>query len=235
MGLSPKRWFIPAWCGDFRLEGNGDGTCVLTIENPTIQDRERLSPFLLQCAKEGILTEAPILNPDLTRMTLHASMATLGPRLAAQTAASSVWTVVACVNGEIRLTDGTSLPATPSEPEAAATLATPERGCPMPAPANRRASEVLAAFSTPRQRESFEAHGRMKVIGNRSGRSYYVYHRDEAAKRGLSRCIATAQGEPICAWDATVPAEEEVLSLKLALEHREAWLLQKARGAAIEW
>jgi hypothetical protein len=38
-------------------------------------------------------------------------------------------------------------------PETVATVRPPARGCPAPLPANRRASEVLAAFSTPEQLE----------------------------------------------------------------------------------
>lgn len=222
-----RAWFVPAWCGDFRLTVRDDASCWLTVENPTARDRERLSPFLLQCAKDGVLHDAPVLNAGETKLVLHASMQTLGPKLAQQTVQGDAWTVVACINGEIRLSDGTEPPVTASPVDAAATLKPPTRGCPAPLPTNRRASEVLRAFSTPGQIDLFERKGRMRVTGGSSGRAYNVYHRDEAARLGLSRCILdVATRRPVCAWDDTVPAEEEVLSLKLALEHRERWLWQ---------
>ena len=37
--------------------------------------------------------------------------------------------------------------------------------------------------------------------------------------------MEVSTGHAICAWDDTVPAEEEALGLKLAIEHREGWLL----------
>lgn len=229
-----RAWYIPAWCGDFRLTARDEASCLLTVEKPTTRDRERLSPFLLQCAKEGVLREAPVLNAGETLLVLHAPMHDLGPKLAQQTAQGAVWTVVACVNGEIRLADGVGVPDAPEPIDVAATLKPPERGCPAPSPANRRASEVLRAFSTPAQTAAFERQGYMRVIGGSSGRAYNVYHRDEAARRGLSRCVIdVATRNPVCAWDATVPAEEEALSLKLALEHRERWLWQHTMRA--EW
>jgi hypothetical protein len=116
-------------------------------------------------------------------------------------------------------------PAT-EEPAAAVTVRAPVRGCPLPERCNHRASEALAAFLTRRQWAQWEAERRIRCIGHATGRAYDIYHRDRAAQLGLSRCIVeTATGSPVCAWDATVPAEEEVLSLKLAIEHREKWLL----------
>lgn len=114
-------------------------------------------------------------------------------------------------------------PATPAP--AAATVQQPNRGCPAPLPANRRASEVLRAFSTPEQLAELAAYGRMRCIGNVSGRAYHVYHRDEAARRGLRHSLIECETQrDLCVWDIRVPAEEEMLALKLAVEKREAWL-----------
>ena len=61
---------------------------------------------------------------------------------------------------------------------AAVTLRAPSRGCPPPAPAPTRASQVLAAFSTQRQIASLQARGFLVAFGGSSGKPYRVYHSD---------------------------------------------------------
>ncbi len=113
----------------------------------------------------------------------------------------------------------------PAVATAAVSVTPPKRGCPAPTPAQRRASEVLRTFSTRRQWESFERTGSMLLIGGTSGMSYRLFHRDEAAKRRMGHSLVEARsGVEVCAWDNTVPPEEEMLALKLAVEHRERWL-----------
>lgn len=113
------------------------------------------------------------------------------------------------------------------EPVAAAVVRQPRVGCPEPTACERRASEVLRTFCTARQWNQFEREGRIKVIGNATGKAYHVYHKNRAASRGLGRSVTEA-GDPskiLCVWQENVPPEEEMLTLKLALEHREGWLL----------
>ena len=118
--------------------------------------------------------------------------------------------------------------------EAAATVRQPRRGCPAPTRCNRRASEVLRVFSTERQHDTFTRQGFMRVIGNRTGQAYFVFHRDEAAQRGLAHSLVEARtGNEVCVWDDRVPAEEEALALKLAIEHREGWLMRLPRGGRL--
>jgi hypothetical protein len=109
--------------------------------------------------------------------------------------------------------------------EAAVTLRKPERGCPEPVPTNRRASEVLATFSTRSQLQSYEMHGYMSVVGSATGERYRLYHRDAAAQRGLQRCLIDTHGNPVCVYDWAVPAEEETLAIKFAVEHAEPWIM----------
>lgn len=47
---------------------------------------------------------------------------------------------------------------------------------------------------------------------------------DPENPHGPARALCGLDNE-VCAWDDTVPAEEEVLKLKLAVEKRERWLL----------
>ena len=83
---------------------------------------------------------------------------------------------------------------------------------------------MLRAFSTVDQWARWEAEGLMRVVGSFSGRTYTLFHRDEAARRGHDRVLLDARGRAICVWDGSVPAEEEALGIKLAVEHREMWL-----------
>lgn len=121
---------------------------------------------------------------------------------------------------------------TPQTTDAAA-IRPPRVGCPAPLACNRRASEVLRAFSTARQIADFEAKGYMRVVGNTSGEVYYVFHRDEAARRGFGHSVVKADGAEVCVWDDGVPAEEEALGIKLGLEHREISLLGRDRIALL--
>jgi hypothetical protein len=108
---------------------------------------------------------------------------------------------------------------------AAATVKTPRQGCPAPTACERRASEVLRTFSTASQARSWARDGRMRVIGGVSGKSYDLFHRDVAAKRGMSTVLAEVRtGHEVCVWDDRVPPEEEALAIKMAIEHRESWL-----------
>lgn len=114
---------------------------------------------------------------------------------------------------------------------AAVTLPPPQRGCPAPESAARRASEVLRDFTAPHQWATWIAEGWMRLIGSHTGAQYFLFHRDEAASRGLSHCLIEARtNDAVCCWDERVPPEEEALGIKLAVEHREDWLRGLPRG-----
>lgn len=224
-------WFVPSWSGDFRLEATDD-TCVLTVEDPSDEDRLKLIPFLVAARKKG-WTEADgsaIAHKGESVIQIAATLREAGPVLAGSTHGdAATWTAVRHVGGTI-LIDGAK--AVPDDATAAATVAPPRKGCPAPTPAERRASQVLRVFSTERQMGTWANEGWMRLVGSHTGEAYRLYHRDEAAKRGLPRLlIRAATGEPVCVWDDRVPPAEEALAIKLAVEHREPWLLGIARAA----
>lgn len=222
-----KAWYVPCWSGDFRLEADSPTSCVLTVEAPTAEDTRRLSGFLQWAFDQGWL-DAPKLPKGVDRVMykLPVGVEVAGPELVRSAGVDAGWTAIKSTEGKITLHD--NVPEIPNNAEAAVSLSPPHRGCPEPEPTRRRASEVLRAFLTPAQERQWLAEGRFRVIGNATGKAYHVYHADEAARRGLSRCLVdVAENLPICIYDATVPAEEQALSLKLAVEHRENWLLAK--------
>lgn len=128
--------------------------------------------------------------------------------------------------------------------EAAVTVTPPARGCPEATSCERRASQVLTAFSTAAQIASWRSRGWMPVVGNYSGIRYQLFHEDEAAARGFRHTLIAPRREDVprarawggipprevCVWNASVPPEEQALSIKLAVEHRERWLLENSRG-----
>lgn len=240
------RWFVPCFSGDFRLEAISDDAsrCLLTVEDPTPLDRERLAPFLAEAKERGWLDARAEVTPvGKTILPITAPMLEAGPILAMSALPDDVekWTAIRRGDDSVTLEDGVGarlreqlatgrieVKGDRGELVAAVTFREPKRGCPAPEPAPRRASQVLAAFSTVRQIESFQDRRFLVAYGNQTGKPYNIYHRTEAARRGLPHCIVqdVEDGEDlICAWDDRVPAEEEVLGLKLAVEHREDWLL----------
>jgi len=244
------RWYVPTWCGDFRLEPHksDEGKTVLTVEDPTAVDKEKLATFLAEARDRGwIDAAAGILPTGKSVLEIGAPMVEAGPILAEQTLPDAeLWTALRHKDGVVTVEDGTGKGLLDRiaksaiafkngvgelfDPVAAVTIAAPARGCPPPQPAPTRASQVLAAFSTQTQYRDFVQRGYLVSFGSATGKPYRVFHRNEAARRGMGHCIVedVEQGHEICAWDDTVPPEEEVLGLKLAVEHREPWLRGKS-------
>lgn len=183
--------------------------------------------MLKEARERGWIEEAVGIEPTgKTLIYLTGPWIEMGPLVAsAAHGDAATWTAIRSAQDEITVHTGTLAP--PEDAAAAATIKEPRRGCPVPTRCNVRASQVLTSFCTASQIAQWNREGRMRVYGNSTGTAYDVYHRDEAARRGLSRSLVNAETRRVvCAWDRGVPAEEEALSLKLAIEHREDWLLQ---------
>lgn len=232
-----RLWFHPVRSGDFRLERIDGEKCRLTVENPTPGDFERLRPFLAKAREAGWIDPAAGVGlTGKTTLPIAASLAVAGGHIVASLHGdAATWTAIKFTDGNISLdTTGKPPEAPPPEADAAATVTPPKRGCPEPTSCERRASEVLRTFLTRRQWEMWENEGRIKVIGDATGTAYFVWHRDEAAARGLIRNVTIAtNGHPVCAWDDTVPPEEEVLSLALAIRFRERWFRMMSDDLAL--
>lgn len=113
-------------------------------------------------------------------------------------------------------------PEQTKKPKAGVTVAAPTIGCPMPefARAEVRATRVLEAFLDPEQLEDYRAEGRFMVVGADTGHRYLLAHREQPhllAQMGGRQVFDVDAGFPICVHDWTVPAAEELLTLKLML------------------
>lgn len=250
-----RTWFIPAWCGDFRLEAHPDDAkrSILTVEDPTESDKARLVPFLAHARERGWVDALDgISSRGMSVLHVGASVSEAGQVMAASLfrPGEETWTALRVTGGAIELVNGTmpfdmtapkaseaptstSTPSLPAkQPEAAVTVRAPRLGCPAPTPAERRASEVLRTFCTQREWDCWQQRSFIPVVGNASGRSYRIYHRTEAARLNMGHTVVDQDGTEVCMWDDTVPAEEEALALKLALQHREGWLLRQSLGGS---
>jgi len=108
------------------------------------------------------------------------------------------------------------------KPKEGVTVAAPTIGCPTPefARAEVRATRVLEAFLDPEQLEDYRAEGRFMVLGADTGHRYLLAHREQPhllAQMGGRQVFDLDAGFPICVHDWTVPAAEELLTLKLML------------------
>lgn len=219
------RWFIPTRGGDVRLEKSTESSCYLSVLSPTQEEVQILSRFEVEAVSRDWLPQGQRLEPRTQgelRVLIQAPLTEVGPVLVeAAFHGDGVWTAVRSETG-VKLVDGT--PSVPAETRAAASLRPPARGCPAPIPTNRRASEVLRTFSTRAQVAEWERTGSLVAFGSLTGQPYRIFHRNEAVRRGLGHILVDAAGREVCVWDCRVPAEEEVLGAKLAVEHCEAWL-----------
>jgi len=224
-----KFWFVPCWSGDFRLEVDkkDKDRCVLTVENPTDADRERLRPFLTAARRrKWISSEDGLSTTGKSEIPVKAPMHVAGALLAEKAIPDGeVWTAVRHTDGTVTVENGTRV-AEPEKAEVAASVAKPDKGCPEPVACLRREAEVLRAFCTKPQWAQFQTYGFMQCVGNITGKTYHVFHRDEAAQRGMNRSVWDVEAQStVCVYNKSLPPEEEALALKLAIEHREAWLL----------
>ena len=125
---------------------------------------------------------------------------------------------------------GLELPV-PVEPsavkgESAVTVRRPTLCCPTPIDgAEIRASQVLEAFCSPVQWAHWMEHGWIVAYGKYTGHAYRICHRHTplAKKQGKITMDLDDQAIVHC-YDWSVPPPEEVLAIKLILEHREDWL-----------
>jgi len=116
------------------------------------------------------------------------------------------------------------------EPVAAVTVRRPTPCCPQCHPgAVGPASEVLLAFLSEEEHESWARERSIVVEGGLSGHRYLLAHRHTARAQRVGRICYDLDARAVVHFhDMTVPPEEEVLAAKLILEHREPWLRNEA-------
>jgi len=225
------RWSFVSWCGDFRLEADGPDKCTLTVEHPTPSEVERLGAFLKKARSKdwveqhvGFIPDGKIVIPVAAPL-VKAGRILLGER------PKGILTAVVSKNGDVKaITDGdpdkAAAAVADKDAKAAASVRRPTLCCPCPQPGpDVLATEVLHAFCTPRQRLEYDSQGLLHCYGNLSGRLYEIAHRHHPLAVERTKIIWDVEGQHILhAYDWSVPPAEEVLVMKLVLEHAEDWI-----------
>lgn len=223
------RWFVPSYCGDFRLEPDGEGS-RLTVTDPTPGEVKRLQTFLTVAKERGVVdADATVGISGTSNVPVRLPVAEAGALLVAHTRpALGVLTAVVSTRGRVKLTHAVETPTAvpPAEADAAVTVRRPTPCCPQPADgAEVRASEVLEAFASATEWGDWQRDGVIFVYGGRSGHLYRIAHRESPLARRQGRmCADVTDGIVMHFHDMLVPPPEEALAAMLILRHREPWL-----------
>lgn len=224
-------WAFTSWSGDFRLAPDGANKSTLTIEDATPSEVERLGAFLKKArSKDWVEQHVGMDGGKKIVIPVNAPLAKAG-RILLGARPKGILTAVVSTSGHVKaVTDGDAdkVAAAVADPDAkaAASVRRPTLCCPCPQPGpDVRATEVLQAFCTPRQRAQYDAEGLLRCYGNLSGRLYEIAHRHHPLAVERTKIIWDVEGGCILhAYDWSVPPAEEVLVMKLVLEHAEHWI-----------
>lgn len=244
-----RRYFRPGYSGDFRVLVKGDDVerSILEVVDPIPSEQAILRKVLQVARAKGWCDDlAGIALVGRTEIEMAAPVADVGEIVVGATSAGrGAITAIASERGNVTTVytsrDGEAPPAprdvipfpgqegalaADSSPKDVVTADRPSLGarrrpdCP-----DTRASEVLQAFSTPRQWETWMRHGWMEVYGRRSGHTYRLAHRrSDLAQRQGRVGFDCDDGLAVHAYNWLVPPAEEVLGIKLYLEHAEEWI-----------
>jgi hypothetical protein len=240
------KWFVPSWCGDYRLVSEGDEKCALVVVKPTEHEKTILLAFLKKArskkwtgAESKKWTGAEKIPGDKVKLVLEAPVAKVAPVLVklARPAASTV-TAVKFEGGELNVVEGTdekkleeaAASKKDKKAKAAVSVKRPTMSCPQCVPGSiGPATEVLLEFLTPEQHKSWARRRAIEVTGHMSGHRYVLAHRHSRLAQKIGRiCYDLDDRGVVHFHDLSVPPEEEVLAAKLFLEHREPWVRNEA-------
>ena len=234
-----KWWAIPAWNGDFRLTpGDDDQTSKLLVMAPTPHEMQLLAAFMKMARKKKWTRERLSEDDaiDTRTIILGAPLSKVGPVLVKITKPTDrTLTAVSFKNGQLEVAETgaieTIVAKAEGDPEArAVSVARPTPCCPSCVPGSvEPASDVLLSFLNEQEHADWAKHRAIMVTGGRSGHRYLIAHRhSRTAVLNKKICYDVDDHCVLHFHDWTVPPEEEVLTTKLILEHREAWLRNEA-------
>lgn len=235
------KWFMPSWNGDHRLMEmpghpyrGSDARIALEIKDPSPAEAAALRKFLEAANKKGWLPrgwdEGVVPERGTTAITLQATMNEAGKLLVkCLRRKEGQITAVTYRGGDLVVATSAEskvIETAIEKPEAEAAVTT-KRGtmsCPSCIPVNERASEVLEAFLTPSQKAQWDAERAIVAVGSHTGVRYRIAHRgSREARRRKFIGWSIDDRDVIHYYDWSVPPEEEVLGMKLILEHLEPW------------
>jgi len=241
--------YVPSWNGDFRLEGDGNGRSRLVVHDPTPHEQKIIEEFLLKIRDKGwAIGRDPgeRFSQGVSNVAIDAPLAKASKiliKLARPT--KQTLTAVSFSDGKLSLIEGADDAAVdkiektvaeaavtekPEEPAKAASVKRPTPCCPdCEVGSVEPASEVLLAFLSEEEHETWARERAIIVTGGLTGHRYVLAHRrSQIAALNTKICFDLDDGQILHFHDNSVPPEEEVLAAKLILEHREPWLRNEA-------
>lgn len=227
--------YVPSFYGDIRLERLSEG-CKVVVEKLSEREKQAVEQLLVVGVKKDWIR--PVLTPQQNytfNAPLHKVQKVLMRLLKP---GRETVTVVKFTNGTMEeIIEAPYEPGKLQEhpyrenalvktekpaPVAAATVATPTRGCPEPdfVKAEIKARGVLEVFLDAQQLADFRRHNRFITYGVVTGHRYMVtsrFARDSLAEYHRS-LYDLDEHMALCVHDYTVPAAEEMLALHLLLQ-----------------
>lgn len=229
-----SEWHIPSWSGDFEFKSDGENSRLIVVD-PTVGELEDIGNFLEKARKKGWIAEAVGITPKgRTEITLSVPVAESGKLFLGRKAPrKGIITAIKHLDGELEVVKGSEAiePAvSKSTAKEAVTTRRPTLSCPecVTGP-DLRASKVLRSFSTPRQWQEWRDQGLLHAYGHLSGHRYRICHRHSDLAQRQGKIVWDETDDVVVhAYDWSVPPAEEVLSMKLAIEHAEPWIRNRS-------
>lgn len=230
-------------------------SCVLEIVDPTAHELTLLEAFLDDARKKKWTSIAKIAPVEIDgkrrqEILLGAPMAEAGRVLYTRLRPGNrTITSVRSENGNLQVFEAHDLaeidealkpdaiipapeekPAKPKKEKIAVSTQRATPSCPQCVPGSvSRASEVLLAFLSPEEHETWSRERFIVVEGGLSGHRYMLAHRHSSYAVKCGRiCYDLDEDLVVHFHDNSVPPEEEILGAKLILQHREPWLRNEA-------
>lgn len=239
------KWYVPSWNGDVRVEAdpNDPTRSILQIVQPTELELQALELVGKTFSEKGWTKNAVLWSPDQPyrqgrhSVALAAPLSEVAPLLVKALApGEQVLSAVLLKDGRVETVSGADADVaalakkTEEEGKAAASVKRPTPSCPSCVPGSvGPAREVLLDFLSPQEHETWARDRYIVVRGGLTGHHYLLAHRHTALARHIGRICWELDDLAVIHFHlTTVPPEEEVLSAKLILEHREPWLRNEA-------
>lgn len=217
-------WYLPTFHGDIALENQGDATLV-KVEKLVPSEVEALNVLRAKAIEAG--WQKPDLFPE-PATSLVASIPLKAPIDVVQAVLAEAlkpgrkqFSVVRFANGVMEEITEQTKPKAIEKGKAAATVAAPTQGCPLPEFDRQfhRARRVLAEFLTTEQLEDFDKENAFISVGVDTGHRYLLRSREAGRGHESFRSLFDLdEQQAFCIHDWTVPAPEELLSLHLHLQ-----------------
>lgn len=227
-------WYIPSLFGDIELTPDPDGSAddprtVLRYEKVSDAERTALDALVPDW---GGLGASKLAKSGRGAWHLALALDEVRTGVIARLKVGATLSAVRFTNGEIIETTATEAMEIAEKKKTKATAGAsvdkPTLGCPDPEfdQADVRATRVLKAFLSDKQRADWDRYNRFVCVGADTGTRYMVISR--LATRGVASTLGfnmdthrsvldLDRKEPICVHDWSVPAAEEALELFLHL------------------